>query len=154
VVDVHMSVDNHRAIMTQIDSILDELLSSTGASRVTLRQDVVGDVFPVTHEALAAGAPSIAHVATPDMSRQPVVLEVRQGRQVVQDDCLRASDEPHFREMLELYGGMRAQIVTPIVRDGRVAAIVSLHQLGHTRRWTEEEVAAARRAAERVSELL
>src|SRR5438874_3634188 len=127
--------------MAEIDAILGELLSSTGASRVTLRQDVPGDVFPVTHEALANGTQSIRGLATPDMARQPVVLEVQQGRQVVQDDCLAASSEPHFREMLELYGGLRAQIVTPVVRDGRVAAIVSLHQLGRTRRRSEEEIA-------------
>jgi len=82
------------------------------------------------------------------------VLEVQQGRQVVQEDCEAASAEPHFRAMLALYGGLRAQIVTPIVRDGRVAAIVSLHQLGRTRRWTEDEIAAASRAAEKVGELL
>ena len=46
---------------------------------------MAGDVFPVTHEALADGTPSIKGVATPDMARQPVVLEVQQGRQVVQD---------------------------------------------------------------------
>jgi GAF domain-containing protein len=140
--------------MAEIDAILGELLASTGASRVTLRQDVPGAVFPVTHEALADGAASIKGVSTPDMARQPVVREVQQGRQVVQDDCLAASEEPHFRAMLELYGGLRAQIVTPIVRDGRVAAIVSLHQLGRTRRWTEDEVAAASDAARRVGELL
>jgi GAF domain-containing protein len=72
----------------------------------------------------------------------------------VQDDCLAAADEPHFRTMLELYGGLRAQIVTPIVRDGHVAAIVSLHQLGRTRRWSEREIEAARAAAERVGDLL
>ena len=72
----------------------------------------------------------------------------------MQPDCLAASDEPHFREMLELYGGLRAQIVTPVVRDGRVAAIVSLHQLGRTRDWSEEEIDAASAAAERVGELL
>ena len=140
--------------MTEIDAILRELLAATGASRVTLRQDVPGDIFPVTNEALADGAPSIKGVATPDMARQPVVLQVQQGRQVVQDDCLAASDEPHFRAMLELYGGLRAQIVTPIVRDGRVAAIVSLHQLGRTRQWTEDEVAKASATAERVGGLL
>ena len=140
--------------MTGIHAVLDQLLAATGASRVTLRKDVAGDVFPVTHEVLADGAPPIAGVATPDMARQPVVLEVQQGRQVVQDDCLAASAEPRFREMLELYGGLRAQIVTPILRDGRVAAIVSLHQLGRTRRWTDEEVANARATAERVGELL
>ena len=140
--------------MSEIDAILHDLLVSTGASRVTLREDIPGDVFPVTHEALAEGAGPIKGVATPDMARQPVVLEVQQGRQVVQDDCLAASAEPRFREMLELYGGLRAQIVTPILRDGRVAAIVSLHQLGRTRRWTDEEVANARATAERVGELL
>jgi len=140
--------------MAEIDAILGELLSATGASRVTVRQDVPGDVFPVTHEVLGDGAPPITGVATPDMHRQPVVLEIQQGRQVVQDDCLRASAEPHFREMLELYGGLRAQIVTPVVRDGRVAAIVSLHQLGRTREWTESEIEAARETARRMGELL
>jgi GAF domain-containing protein len=140
--------------MAEIDAILEELLSATGASRVTLREDVPGDVFPVTHEVLADGTPAIKGVPTPDMPRQPVVLEIQQGGQVVQDDCLTASAEPHFRAMLELYGGLRAQIVTPVVRDGRVAAIVSLHQLGRTRRWGEDEIEAARRAAQRVGELL
>ncbi len=140
--------------MTEIDALLEELLAETGASRVTLRRDVPGDVFPVTHEVLAPGAPSIRDVETPNMSRQPVVLEVQKGRQVVQDDCLSAFDDPDFQQMLELYGGMRAQIVTPILRDGRLVAIVSLHQLGRARRWTEKEVAAATRAAQRIRALL
>jgi GAF domain-containing protein len=140
--------------MTEIDTILRELLDTTGASRVTLRRDVPGDVFPVTNEALADGTPSIAGLATPDMARQPVVLQVQQGRQVVQDDCFAASDEPHFHAMLELYGGMRAQIVTPVVQDGRVTAIVSLHQRGRTRHWSDEEIAAASETARRVGELL
>jgi GAF domain-containing protein len=139
--------------MTDIEALLEDLLSTTGASRVTLRQDVAGDVFPVTHEVVADGVPPIMGVETPDMEQQPVVLEIQQGRQVVQDDCLRASAEPHFREMLELYGGMRAQIVTPVVRDGRVAAIVSVHQLGRTRGWTEEEIEAARQTAEEMGKL-
>jgi GAF domain-containing protein len=140
--------------MTEIDALLRGLLTATRASRVTLRQDAAGDVFPVTHEALASGAPPIAGLATPGMARQPVVLEVQQGRQVVQEDCLAASQEPHFREMLELYGGLRAQIVTPIVRDGKVAAIVSLHQLGRARHWEEHEIEAASETARKVGALL
>ena len=88
--------------MTEIDAVLEQLLAATGASRVTVREDVAGDVFPVTHEALADGVRPIRGVATPDMARQPVVLEIQKGRQVVQDDCLAASEEPHFRVMLEL----------------------------------------------------
>ena len=140
--------------MAEIDAILEDLRAKTGANRVTLRQDVPGDVFPVTHEVLSDGALPIKGVATPDMARQPVVLQVQEGKQVVQDDCRAASNEPHFRTMLELYGGLRAQIVTPVVRDGRVVAIVSVHQLERTRHWTDEEIDAARRAVERIGALL
>lgn len=141
--------------MTEIDEVLDGLLAATGASRITLRQDVPGDyAFPVTHEALAPGAPSLREERTVDLRTQPVVLELQQGRQVVQDDCRSAFDDPAFHRMLETYGGLAAQIVTPVFRDGGLVAIVSLHQLGWPRRWNEDEIAAASRAAERAGELL
>jgi GAF domain-containing protein len=141
--------------VTEIEPILEDLLARTGASRVTLRQDVPSDyAFPVTHEALAAGVPSLREERTVDLRTQPVVLELRQGRQVVQEDCRRAFDDPAYQRMLETYGGLAAQIVTPVFRAGRLAAIVSLHQLGSPRRWTTEEVAAATRAAANVGRLL
>lgn len=135
-----------------LQRVLDALLVETDASRVTLRQDVPGETFPVTHEALAAGVASLEGVATPNMAGQPVVLEVTAGRQVVQDDCdpLFPGDAP-FHEMRALYGGLRAQIVTPVVVDRTIAAIVSVHQLGHPRAWTEKEAAACRQAAERIA---
>ena len=82
------------------------------------------------------------------------MLEVQRGRQVVQDDCAAAFDDPAFQAMLSVYGGLAAQIVTPVLREGRLEAILSLHQLGAPRRWTADEVATAARAAERVGELL
>ena len=138
-----------------LDAVLRELLDETRASRVTLREDVPGDyAFPVTHEALAPGAPSLREERSVDLSSQPVVLEVRQGRQVVQDDCRSAFDDPAFQRMLATYGGLASQIVTPVLSDGRLVAIVSLHQLGEPRQWTDGEVARAAQAAERVGELL
>ena len=56
--------------------------------------------------------------------------------------------------MLGLYGGLAAQIVTPVMRDGEVAAILSVHQLGRTRTWTADEIEACRRAAGKAAELL
>ena len=127
----------------------------TRASRVTLRQDVPGDyAFPVTHETLAPGAQSLREERTVDLKTQPVVALLKDGRQVVQDDCRTAFDDPAFHQMLETYGGLAAQIVTPIVRESRLVAIVSLHQLGNPRRWTEGEIAAASLTARRVGELL
>jgi GAF domain-containing protein len=141
--------------VAEIEDVLQALLSSTSASRVTLREDVPGDyAFPVTHEALAPGVGSLRGERTVDLRNQPVALEVAAGRQVVQDDCAQAFDDPAFHRMRETYGGLAAQIVTPVLSDGRVAGVVSLHQLGSPRRWTEEEIEACRAAATRVGELL
>ena len=141
--------------MAEIEDVLQALLSSTGASRVTLREDVPGDyAFPVTHEALAPGVGSLRGERTVDLRNQPVALEVAAGRQVIQDDCAQAFDDPAFHRMRETYGGLAAQIVTPVLFDGRVAGIVSLHQLGSPRHWTEEEIEACRAAATRVGALL
>ena len=154
-VNVQMGVDNHGAIMTSIDLALQELLTATGASRVTLRQDLPGDyAFPVTHEARVPAAASLKEERTVVLKEQPVVLELQQGRQVVQDDCRTAFDEPAFHAMLETYGGLAAQVVTPVFVGDRLAAIISLHQLGTPRSWTNAEVAACTRVAARVAELL
>jgi GAF domain-containing protein len=138
----------------QIEAILSDLLSETGASRVTLRQNVPGEyAFPVTQEALAPGVGSLRDERTVDLRTQPVALEVAAGRQVVQDDCATAYDDPAFHRMREVYGGLAAQVVTPVVRDG-VVGIVSVHQLGTPRQWTAAEIEACRTAAILLGELL
>jgi GAF domain-containing protein len=110
--------------------------------------------FPVSHEALAPGVPSLREERTVDLKAQPVVAVLKTGQQVVQDDCRIAFEDAAFHQMLETYGGLAAQIVTPIFREGRLVAILSLHHLGNPRRWTPNEVAAASVAARRVGELL
>jgi hypothetical protein len=55
-----VGVDNHGPVPEEIDAILADLLTRTGASRVTLRQNVPGEyAFAVTHEALAPGVDSL-----------------------------------------------------------------------------------------------
>jgi GAF domain-containing protein len=137
-----------------LQEVVDDLLAATGASRVTLRQDTAADFFPVTREALAPGTPSIRDVVAPNMPRQPVVLEMVRGHQVVQEDCLSAFDDPDFQEMLDLYGGMRAQIVTPVTEEGTLKAVISVHQLGRAREWTSNEIEACNEAAARVKSFL
>jgi len=140
--------------MTSVNEVLEELLQATGASRVTLRRDVPGDPFPVVEEALAPGVGSLRDERSVHLPTQPVVLEVQAGRQVVQDDCAAAYDDPAFQAMLVAYGGLAAQIVTPIEVRDRLEAILSVHQLGEPRRWTAEEIAAATEAAARIADLL
>jgi len=136
-------------------ALLEELLETTEASRVTLRRDVEGpSTFPVVAEALAAGVGSLRDERTVNLTTQPVVHEIQRGNQVVQDDCANAYDDPAFQAMLVTYGGLGAQIVTPVQIDGRLEAILSLHQLGGPRRWTDDEIAAASSTAGRLRELL
>ena len=141
--------------MPTLEDVLRHLLETTRASRVTLRRDVPGEQpFPVVEEVLAPGVESLRGETSIHLPSQPVVLDVKRGAQVVQDDSARAYDDPAFHRMLEAYGGLAAQIVTPVMRDGKLEGILSLHQLGAPRAWTADEVSAARRAAERVGELL
>ena len=141
--------------MDAVEEVLARLLADTRASRVTLRQDLPGDyAFPVTHEALADGVQSLREERTVHLPTQPVVLELQQGRQVVQDDCRAAYDDPAFQQMLDTYGGLAAQIVTPIFDGDRLRAVVSLHQLWQCRKWSDQDVAAASSAAEEVGRLL
>jgi GAF domain-containing protein len=138
-----------------LEDVLRDLLEATRASRVTLRRDVPGaSAFPVVEEVLAPGVGSIRTETSVHLPSQPVVLEVQRGIQVVQDDSARAYDDPAFQDMLVAYGGLAAQIVTPVMRDGRLDAILSLHQLGTPRAWTEAEIEAASRAAARIGGLL
>jgi GAF domain-containing protein len=141
--------------VTEIDAILGDLLAKTGASRVTLRQPLPGDyAFPVTHEALTPGAGSLRAERRIDLRTQPVALEVAAGRQVVQDDCATALDDPAFQHMRQVYGGLAAQVVTPVLRGGEVVGIVSVHELAGPRHWSEEEIGACRAATERLAEIL
>ncbi len=141
--------------MGAIEPILEELLSQTEASRVTLRQDLPGDyAFPVTHEALAPGVGSLREERSVDLRDQPVAREVAAGLQVVQDDSAAAYDDPAFHRMREVYGGLAAQIVTPVLVDGRVAAIVSVHDLRAPRHWERAEVDACTAAAAHVARVI
>ena len=138
-----------------LEAVLRDLLAETRASRVTLRRGVSeGYAFPVTDEALAPGVGSLKDERTVDLRTQPVALEVQRLGQVVQHDCRSAYDDPAFQRMLETYGGLAAQIVTAVGANGRTAAILSVHQLGAPRTWTDDEVLACRRAADRVAGLL
>jgi len=138
-----------------IDAVLEGLRVALHAHRVTLRRDVPGDyAFPVTVEALGAGVGSLRDERTVDLRTQPVVALLQGGEQVVQDDTRGAFDDPSFHRMLETYGGLAAQIVTPIFADDRLEAIISVHVLGAPRSWSDEDAATCSRAAVRVQELL
>ena len=140
-----------------LQGIIDDLLEQTGASRCTLRQDVPGaHAYPVTHEALAPGVHSLKELWSVDQAKQPVVLHLLGGgSQVVQRDSRREfPDDPEFHGMRKAYGGLAAQIVTPVVIGESVVGIISLHQLEAPREWAEDDARLCSTAASDAAALI
>jgi GAF domain-containing protein len=142
-------------VSAAIEQLIGELRVELGVQRATVRVDVPDAVFPVAHEALAPGTGSIRDDGT-DMARQPVprILADQDG-QVVQEDAGAAfPDDAEFHAMRERFGGMRAQIVTGCYRDGRLVALLSIHDLRAPRRFSPAERQRCRDAADAIAGLL
>lgn len=137
------------------DTLVETLRASVGVDRCTLRLDVAGEYFPVVHEARTSGTGTLIGDRVVSLQGQPVVNAILAGaEQVIQADCASASEDPAFQAMLEHYGGLGAQIVTP-VRDGEtLVGIISLHHLGGPREWSERELALPRAGADVVRRLV
>jgi GAF domain-containing protein len=137
-----------------LQSFVEKLRLMFGVGRCTLRLPLRG-TFPVVYEALADGVGSIVDDTQVDLRGQPVVRVIQEERrQVVQEDCRRAHDDPAFQRMLDVYGGLGAQIVTPVLVDGELRGILSLHHLGGPRTWARAETELAVEAALLASRIL
>lgn len=147
--------DTLRLRATALDAIVAALREQVGVDRCTLRLDVAGEYFPVVHEALTPGTGSLIGDRKVSLQGQPVVEAILGGaEQVVQPDCAVASDDPAFQAMLAHYGGLAAQIVTPVRKDAELLGIISLHHLGSPREWSERELALPRAGADLVRRLV
>jgi GAF domain-containing protein len=138
-----------------LDALVAALRQAVSVDRCTLRLDVAGDYFPVVHESRTPGTSTLIGDREISLQGQPVVDAILAGaEQVVQPASVAASDDPAFQAMLAHYGGLGAQIVTP-VRDGEaLLGIISLHHLGRPRDWSASDLALARAAAELVRRLV
>jgi GAF domain-containing protein len=138
-----------------LDAIVAALREQVGVDRCTLRLDLAGEYFPVVHEALTPGTASLIGDRKVSLQGQPVVEAILGGaEQVVQPDCAVASEDPAFQAMLRHYGGLGAQIVTPVRDGGALLGIISLHHLGSPREWSEPELALPRAGADLVRRLV
>jgi PAS domain S-box-containing protein len=115
--------------------------------------DAKGEVVAVHRDWTALGVQSLAGEARLlDGFGPAVIAELRAGRTLVVEDCL---EDP--RSMGEAYAaawagiGVRALIVAPLIKEGRLTAIVYAHQ-AEPRRWTERETVLVEGVAERTWE--
>ena len=136
-----------RAAATQ--AILDRLRTALDVQRCTYRQPVQDAfAFPVTFESRAETMRSLLGDFTIVQTGQPVIVKLlAERKQVVQEDCSIASTDPLFHKMLAHYGGMRAQVVTPVIVDDQLKGVLSIHDVRAPRAWTAAEKALAAEAA-------
>ncbi len=138
-----------------LEAIVSALRASVGVNRCTLRLDVAGEYFPVVHESRTTDAGTLIGDREVSLQGQPVVEAILGGAtQVVQPDTATASEDPAFQAMLAHYGGLGAQIVTPVRDQGKLLGIISLHHLGGSREWSRGERETALDAAELVRRLI
>jgi GAF domain-containing protein len=138
-----------------VQAMLDRLRTTLSVQRCTYRQDVMESyAFPVTYESRDSSVRRLLGDFTIVQTGQPVIEKLLKGKaQVVQEDCRSASAEPFFHAMLQHYGDMRAQIVTPLIRDDRLEGVLSVHELRAPRQWTRDEMALARDTCRLVGQL-
>ena len=139
----------------EIQAELAAVARDLNVQRATLRLISDTAVFPIAYEHCEPGTHSIRDKPRLDMSKQPVVLKMQAGAsQVIEDDCAVATDDAGYHEMREMFGGMKAQIVTANRdADGQIIGLLSVHDLTSPRIWTDAEAARARAAADRLEEL-
>jgi maleate isomerase len=134
-------------------SIVSELLSSTRASRTTVRMRDVRGTFPVVAEGVSPGTRSMSAAADID-PRAGATFEALAGsdRIIVQRDVAAAEPAPPA-DLVSLYG-VRAQMVAPVHGEGSLEAIVSVHECSGPRDWTGDDLQALREAVDRVRRLV
>jgi GAF domain-containing protein len=147
--------DRGRLIGAALDGLVRELRERVGVERCTLRLDVEQDYFPVVYESRSDTVRTLIGDQQVSLKGQPVVEAILGGiEQVIQPDCASASDDPKFHAMLASYGGMGAQIVTPVREGERLLGIISLHHIGSPREWSERELAIPKDGAELVARIV
>lgn len=139
----------------RLQSILEDLRSHLDTSRTTLRVDIPKwgvDVDQPVAEALEPGIASIRG-ASIDQRSLATVKHLDQVRHIlIHDDCASAEPAPP-QALLDVYG-VKAQMLAPLVREGKLAGWISAHYTRSTRHWKQRDVAFLKEAVSKVQRVL
>ena len=139
------------ALRATFDTMLIGLLAETGASRATLRLDdeALGlHSDDVAAEALAPGEESMRGAGGINHRAAETAQWLERHRALlVQDDF---DSGPVAPEKLRGHFGVKAQMLAPVIREGRLDGWVSIHEAKGKRRWSDADKAAIMDAAQAV----
>jgi GAF domain-containing protein len=132
----------------EFEDLIKDVFIRTGAGRVTLRLPHETEVFPVYIEVRREDV-----LATGDYAADPNTGTFRYLESVLQplvQTDTRAAEHAPPPVLIEKYG-VGAQILVPIVVDGALGGIISVHHVGGARGWTSQEIEATTQAAATVA---
>jgi maleate isomerase len=139
------------ALGATFDTLLISLLAQTGASRATLRLDdeALGlHSDDVVAEALAPGAESMRGAGGINHRAAETAQWLERHRTLlIQNDF---DSGPAAPEKLRQHFGVKAQMLAPVIRAGRLDGWVSVHEARAKREWSDADKAAIMEAAQAV----
>jgi maleate isomerase len=95
----------------------------------------------------------LRHEVSVDPRSAPTYVYLKREQRILVQDELIGADPAPPKELIEVYG-TRAQMLAPVMVQGKVVGIISVHDGPDARRWTDEDVAALRQATDRVEKAL
>lgn len=122
--------------------VADNLLKTTGASRITYRiATSVTGLCPVFVESLAPAESGLVSLLTQpeiDLSKAATFnLCASEKKILLHCDCL-DSPVPSPETLITVYGA-KSQMLLPTFVDGTIWSMVSVHEAKGTRKWNEEK---------------
>ncbi|QBE67522.1 response regulator [Pseudoduganella lutea] len=134
-----------RAIMEEATRLLGEHLGVTRVAYADLEPD--NDRFTIRHDWRVPGAISTAGVYSLDLFGSRATQNLRIGRTLVINDVDRELAPGDGDGMFNSIG-IKAIICCPLVKGGRLVAMMAVHQV-HPRQWTSEDLALVEAVVER-----
>jgi GAF domain-containing protein len=132
--------------MASFQSIVEELLLDTGASRAMLQLAAPGGGFASVAEAVTHGVRQIRnHVSDGELLQAPAFQQLERDREIMVQDDLERAEPAVARALIDRYSA-RAQVLAPVVHADRLAGIISVHHAPGPRRWEAHDVEAVRKA--------
>ncbi|WP_329124279.1 GAF domain-containing protein [Streptomyces sp. NBC_01353] len=154
VLEGHGELLRSGSLRTRLQQVLGELREAIGADRTTLRLDLPGHGLHVdltAAEALGAGVRSIRRDASLDQRRLNTVEWLERHRVPLVQPRFVGDPRPP-QALIDVYG-VRAQLLSPVVRDTEMTGWISAHSLAE-RPWSAADQAVMTTAIDRVHHLL
>lgn len=140
--------------MATYQSIVEDVLLATGASRALLQLMEPGGTLRFAAEAVTHGARQIRNDDKPHEVPGPAALQqLNQAMDIVAHDDVAQASPPVATAVMERYGA-RAQLMAPLMRSGRLAGVLTVHHVPGTRKWQPHDLETMRKAQSAALDLL